>query len=120
MASAALACGWGSLSVRTESVAQRGGVNTRKSSFTKTKLSRQRRVRHLAEKPIADHCGRHRRHRLHSEGCRGGFEGGQVIFGICRSCRVEQKATRATRGAISLSSSSHLPASEPSIIVKPV
>ena len=36
---------------------------------------------------VANRCG----DRLHCEGGGGGFEGVQVIFGICRRCRVEQE-----------------------------
>src|ERR1043166_3699512 len=55
------------------------------------------------------------RDRLYSEGRSSGFEGVQEIFG---NTGLNKKATRATRGAISLSSSSHLPAIVGSILVK--
>src|SRR6266566_6461457 len=64
--------------------------------------------------PVANRgCGH-----LHSGRLSGGFEGGQEKFGIWR--RLNESATRATRGAISLSSSSHLPDIVGSILVKPV
>ena len=49
-----------------------------------------------------------------------GPEGAQVIFGKGAVGGWNRKATLATRGAISLSSSSHLPANEASRAMKPV
>src|SRR5215467_386945 len=61
-----------------------------------------------------------RRDRLHCERLCRGFEGLQPIFGIGRRCGVEQESDPETRGAISLSRSSHLPATPGSITMKPV
>src|SRR5258708_21254239 len=58
--------------------------------------------------------------RLHGECSRRGPERAKINFGVGCGCRIEQQGDTVDARAICLSNSSHLPAIEPSILVKPV